>query len=392
MNYIESSRKIRQTLAKASGTDPEDWFLCLKARFGMQVVFSAIRDTLGAGEVITSPYTCITAINPILSGGLTPVYSDIDPSLLWFKNPKAKLCSGKTRAIMMQHTLGIIGDKSEIATFAAKHRLLLIEDSAHCLTRMARDSKNQPLADISVHSFGVEKILTRTKFGGAIYINPRLKASNPKFYSLVTANLLALPHPTPMAEVRVRSYRFNNAILQRMPASLKPAVRSTAIKAKILEPPISYIEQEGKQGRAYAPTLWVNEKILEQFPTLPINYDRRLRNVAHYQKHLKSDKFEALTSVDEPLLAYPILFKDQNQANLAYDLLMSSKFFIRRWYSPLLFPGPASNRTYHYNPKMAPIAEDIAPRVLCLPTDIKDTECRRLIKLMADPKDISPEA
>ena len=71
---------------------------------------------------------------------------------------------------------------------------------------------------------------------------------------------------------------------------------------------------------------------------------------------------------------------------------MSSKFFIRRWYSPLLFPGPASNRTYHYNPTMAPIAEDIAPRVLCLPTDIKDTECRRLIKLMADPKDISPEA
>lgn len=389
MNYIKSSRKIRQLMAKASGTNPDDWFLCLKARFGMQVVFSSIHDSIGAGEIITSPYTCITAVNPILAGGLTPVYSDIDQSTLSIAKPLAKLCSGKTRAIVMQHTLGIIGDKTELANYATKHRLLLIEDSAHCLTRMARDTKNQPIADISVHSFGVEKILTRTKFGGAIYINPRLKTSNPKFYELVTSSLLALPHPTPMTEVRVRSYRLNNAVLQRMPASLKPAVRSASIKAKILEPPISYIEQEGKQGKAYAPTLWVNQKILEQLPTLPINYDRRLRNVAHYHKLLKSEKFNTLCDLSEPLLAFPILFKDQQQANLAYDLLMTAGFFIRRWYSPLLFPGPASNHIYHYNPKSAPIAENISPRVLCLPTDIKEADCKRLIKLLSDPKNIS---
>ncbi len=394
MNYIESSRKIRQLMAKASNTDPDDWFPCLKARFGMQVVFRNIRESFGAGEVITSPYTCITAINPILTGGLTPIYSDIDINNLSLTEPAAKLCaSGKVRALVMQHTLGIIGDKSAMATYANKHRLLLVEDSAHCLTRMARDKKNQPLADISVHSFGVEKILTRTKFGGAIYVNPRLKASNPEFYEQLTASLLALPQPNPMTEIRLRSYRVNNAVLQRMPASIKPTARNISIKAKILEPPISYIEQEGKQGKALAPTLWVNQKILEQLPTLPINYDRRLGNVERYNKYLKSDKFESLCDLKEPLLAYPILFKDQAQANLAYDLLMSSGFFIRRWYSPLLFPGPASNRTYRYNPKMAPVAEDISPRVLCLPTDIKDSDCKRLIKLINTPKDnISPRA
>lgn len=394
MNYIESSHKIRQLLAKASGTDAEDWFLCLKARFGMQVVFRNIRETLGAGEVITSPYTCITAVNPILAGGLYPVYSDIDINNLSISDPSAKLCSsGKVRAIVMQHTLGIIGDKTALATHANKHRLLLIEDSAHCLTRMARDKKNQPLADISIHSFGVEKILTRTKFGGAVYVNPRLKTSNPELYENITSSLLALPSPTPMTEVRLRSYRINNAVLQRMPASIKPTARSLSIKAKILEPPISHIEQEGKQGKAYASTLWVNQKILEQLPTLPINYDRRLANVARYRKYLQSDKFEILCDLDEPLLAFPIVFKDQQQANLAYDLLMSSGFFIRRWYSPLLFPGPASNRVYHYNPKMAPIAEKVAPCVLCLPTDIKDSDCKRLIKLINMPnQNISPKA
>ena len=116
---------------------------------------------------------------------------------------------------------------------------------------------------------------------------------------------------------------------------------------------------------------------------------RRLRNVTHYHKLLKSEKFNTLCDLSEPLLAFPILFKDQQQANLAYDLLMTAGFFIRRWYSPLLFPGPASNHIYHYNPKSAPIAENISPRVLCLPTDIKEADCKRLIKLLSDPKNIS---
>ncbi len=391
MNYIESSRKIRQLMAKASNTDPDDWFLCLKARFGMQVVFRAMRSTLGPGEVITSPYTCITAVNPILTAGLTPIYSDISESTLSISNPLAKLSRGNTHAIVMQHTLGIIGDKTALADYAAKHKLILVEDSAHCLTRMARDSKNQPLADISIHSFGVEKVLTRTKFGGAIYVNPRLKASNPQLYEQICSDMLALPHPSSMTGIRLRSYRANNAILQRMPSTLKPGYRDAIIKAHILEPPIYPFEQEAKQGRAYTSNLWVNTKILEQLPTLPINYDRRLRNVAIYNKQLKSDKFQKITSVDEPLLAYPIIFKDKAHANMAYDLLASSGYFIRRWYSPLLFPGPKSNRQYHYNPKMAPIAEDIAPRVLCLPTDIKESDCKKLIQLINQPS-ISPQA
>lgn len=71
MNYEESSEAIRKKLAALSDTNAEDWHLCLKARFGMALVFEAIRDKLGAGEVITTPYTCITAINPILVAGLT---------------------------------------------------------------------------------------------------------------------------------------------------------------------------------------------------------------------------------------------------------------------------------------------------------------------------------
>ena len=175
MDLIQSNLAVRKSLAKYSNTDPDDWFLTFKARFGMATVFQAIYNIYGHSEVITQPYTCITAINPILVSNLKPAYADIDPSTLSITQPE-KCYNSKTVAIVMQHTLGIIGDKPQaIADFAKKRRLILIEDSAHCLTRMATNESGEILADISVHSFGVEKVIKNTKFGGAIYLNPAIK-------------------------------------------------------------------------------------------------------------------------------------------------------------------------------------------------------------------------
>ena len=387
MNYPESSRRIRQLLAKASNTNPEDWYLCLKARQGMQLIFQSIYELYGESEVITQSYTCITAVNPILSAKLKPVYADIDPKTLAISNPSAKLYrKDHTRAIVMQHTLGIMGNKDKVVSFADKHKLLLIEDSAHALTRMYRLPNKKVAADFSIHSFGVEKILTRTKFGGAIYINPRLRETYPELHKSIAEAFLHLKQPSFATDARLHTYRFNNAILQRVPLGMKPAIRDISIKAHILEAPVAPQEQDGKQAPAQATNLWVNKKILEHLPTLPLNYDRRIANVAKYHKKLKSDRFAQLTSVKEPLLAFPILFEDVKHANLAYDLLSASGFFIRRWYSPLLYPGPNNNRLYNYSPKNTPIAEDISKRVLCLPTDIKTEDCDRLISLINQPK------
>ena len=35
---------------------------------------------------------------------------------------------------------------------------------------------------------------------------------------------------------------------------------------------------------------------------------------------------------------------------------------------------------------MTPIAEDIAPRILCLPTDLPVIETQKIIELLTDPK------
>ena len=107
MILSESNLAIREKLAKYSNTNPDDWFLCLKARYGMAASFKAIRSELGSGEVITTPYTCITSVNPIIVADLKPVYADIDPQTLSITGAD-KLVNKRTRAIVVQHTLGII--------------------------------------------------------------------------------------------------------------------------------------------------------------------------------------------------------------------------------------------------------------------------------------------
>ena len=383
MSFEESSKAVRQKMAKMTDTDPNDWYLCMKARFGMALVFNALRDIKGYGDVITTPYTCITSINPILTSGLKPVYADIDPEFLSTTSVKSALVRPRTLALVMQHTLGMIGDKTKLAKFAEDRNLLLVEDSAHCVTRMARTQSGRILADVSIHSFGVEKVLTTTKFGGAVYVNPALKKKNKELYEQICVKLGQLKEPGHLLNLRVKTYRFHNGVLQRMPQFIKPSFRSLQIKLGLLEPAVYPFEQEAQQDEPKNTNTFVNEKMLEGLGKLKLNYTRRETNVGLYNKHLKSTHFKNLTSLNEPLLAYPILFKDQQKAQAAYEMLTSSGYFIRRWYYPLIYPGPKSTKRYYYKPEMAPVAEDVSKRVLCLPTDLPAIETQKIIKLIS---------
>ncbi|MBR3163832.1 DegT/DnrJ/EryC1/StrS family aminotransferase [Candidatus Saccharibacteria bacterium] len=375
---------LRKKLASLTDTDYRDWFLCLKARYGMAVVFQSIFDTYGSGDIITSPYTCITAVNPILAGHLRPLYADIFPENLQINPESAKtILTERTYGLVMQHTLGIIGDKQSLISFAKEHKLLLIEDSAHCLTRCARDKQQSIVSDISIHSFGVEKILTGTKFGGAVYLNPRLKNTHKALYDRLITHFRSLPAPSSSLAFRLKTYRYQNAVLQRLPHSVRPSLRNFLIKAKLLEPAIYPEEQEGQQASPVASNQFVEEVALSNIKTLKSNYHQRSQNVAYYHSHLNNHpSFDVLTNVNEPLLAYPILFKSAASATSAYAALNSSGFFIRRWYSPLLFPGPTSNRIYHYHPRSLKIAESIHPRVLCLPTDLTKAQLEQIVKIL----------
>jgi len=383
MITTESNLALRKKLANYSNTDASDWYLCLKARYGMAAVYKAVFDVYGSSDVLTTPYTCITSVNPILVSYLKPIYADIDPTTLSITDASKHLTK-RTRAICVQHTLGIINpEMKKISKLCKEKNLLLVEDSAHCLGRMAVNSKKEPIADISVHSFGVEKVLQNTKFGGAIYVNPALKKKDPKLYDKIINHLLNLKEVPRSLDLKIKAYRGENAILQRIPNRMQNGFRNFLLKTKAYEPAVTPMEQRANQLPSYAITEFATEVALKHIGELSGNYARRAENVKIYQKYLQNaHDFHIVSDSEDPLLAFPIVFEDVRRATDAYVALASSGFFIRRWYSPLLYPGPTDNRKYEYNPKMAPIAELMHARVLCLPTNLTTTQTKKLISIL----------
>ena len=181
--------ELREALASRTGTRPEDWFPVFKARYGMQVAFDAVRSVRGDGSVLTQLFTCCTAVDPIVVSGLRPRYADVGADTMGIDVAKVESMplgsDEQVHAMVMQHTFGAIDEDSSrrLAALAGQMGALLVEDCAHCVTRMARDAAGWPLADISAHSFGVEKMLP-TRFGGAIWAVSYTHLTLPTIYSV----------------------------------------------------------------------------------------------------------------------------------------------------------------------------------------------------------------
>jgi len=85
-------------------------------------------------EVITVAAGFPTTLNPIIQNGLVPVFIDITiPSYNIDASLIESAISGKTKAIMLAHTLGNAFNLDEIIRIARKHDLWVIEDCCDAL-------------------------------------------------------------------------------------------------------------------------------------------------------------------------------------------------------------------------------------------------------------------
>ena len=86
-------------------------------------------------EVITCAAGFPTTVAPILQNGLVPVFIDNDPATGNAKADQleAALNPGKTKAVMMAHTLGNPFDLGKVLAFCRRHGLWLIEDNCDAL-------------------------------------------------------------------------------------------------------------------------------------------------------------------------------------------------------------------------------------------------------------------
>jgi perosamine synthetase len=130
-------------------------------------------------EVITTPFTFIATSNAIIIAGAKPVFVDIDPETFLIDPDKIEAAiTEKTKAIMPVHLYGRVCEMEKINKIAAKHNLVVIEDTAQAFGATCHCGKYAGMmSDAGTFSFYKTKNIS-TFEGGMICVpkNSRLDA------------------------------------------------------------------------------------------------------------------------------------------------------------------------------------------------------------------------
>lgn len=368
---------VQAWLAERTNTSADDWFLVSRARHGMAVVFGVLAQQYGAGQVLTQPLTCVTAVNPIVEAGHRPIYADISAdTLAMLPEDAAAQASELTRAVVVQHSFGIPAPIDEIAAQLravwAERPPIIIEDSAHYLGLLARGSGGEPVADVSVHSFGAEKML-RTKYGGAIWVSPAM--ADQSLRATIVEALAAVPPLGLVGRMQVAAYPYGNKALYTLPAAVRPLAGKVFRASGLFVQPIMPSEARGRSyGTCRKPSDAVLRGVLDEMANYDEQLAHRRERVAQYAHGLAEADCMipgAIARGDGALVRFPLLLASAQKANEAFAHLQRVGLSPGKWYRPLLFPGVGAAEqasVYGYSNGQCPVAEDVSARIINLPT------------------------
>ncbi|MDO4806411.1 MAG: peptidoglycan bridge formation glycyltransferase FemA/FemB family protein [Coriobacteriales bacterium] len=390
-----SLRTLRDVMASRTGTSADDWYPVFKARYGMETVFRALKEAQGSGKVVTQLLTCCTAVDPIVSAGLVPSFGEVSDVTYALDSASLSL-SDDARAVVIQHTHGIVDPKMDAQIAEAAHEVgaLVLEDSAHCVARISRGEDGMPIADVSVHSFGVEKMLPGTYFGGAVWINPRM--GDKKLRARMVEALDNLPALPAALDRSSRSYRNQIRVLTRVPEVVGKPLHDTMVRTRTFEPAVAEEEMRGELPlEAYAPSPWVADQALKSLSQLNANEARRRSCVQTYLDvfgdALKQGKItKELLPGDlrmlkgQPLLHFPVNCPSEAVSELACRCIAGMGFYAVPWYRPLLYPGVLDTERYGWNGSAQawPVCDRLSRGALALPTDIDAASASMIAELV----------
>lgn len=135
-----------------------------------------VLDINPADEVIVPSLNFVASSNAILYVGAKPVFVDIS-SLNDFNlscEDLKKKITPKTKAIVVVHYGGYLADMEEIKKIARKHRLFVIEDSAHAIGADLGSNMAGTLGEIGCFSFFSNKNLATGEGGMIVTDDDRL--------------------------------------------------------------------------------------------------------------------------------------------------------------------------------------------------------------------------
>lgn len=342
---------VSDQLARYTHTRASDWFPLARARDGLRLVCDALAAERGPGEVVTQAFTCLSAVAPICAAGHTPVYGDLDPQT-YALDPTRVPLSERTRAVVAQHTFGMVGSETEeLARLARERGAIVVEDSAHCVARLARCA-GRPVADVSVHSFGAEKILP-TSFGGALWVNPDME--DQRLRHTIIAHARALEALSVRERGAAATYRWQMRAYTHTPV-LGERARGLAQRLGVFWPPVTEAEIAGEVARPRSPSPLMLRRAEAGLARLEENMAARRRLAKIYVDILSGVvEIPALAREIQPLARFPLTIPTTSglSGEDVFRTLTAEGYFIGKWYRPSLFPGVEDPARYNLDPTLA---------------------------------------
>lgn len=388
MDRTEREASIARIMAERTGTRPEDWYCVYRARHGMLAACEAVRATIGEGRVVTQLLTCCTAVDPILAAGLTPRYGEVSADTASL-DPAALPLDSSVRAVMLQHTFGLVDDGASrrIASAAHEAGALVFEDCAHGVARMAKGPDGSPLADVSFHSFGVEKML-HTQFGGAVWVNP--EGASPEVLQVLRERLAQLPVTGAHLTALTGTFVFWNRVFNHLPLPVARGLRRFLSATGLFEPAVSDEERRGGVSHdPMRPSDAICDAAIEAFGCLDEDVVTRTEATRAYSELLADVPGVTLLASAaqgpyQPLLKYPVLVADAATSDAVCEACCAAGHYMTVWYRPELGPGVLDESAYHVpvDRSAIPVCDDMVRRILTLPTNQGAVGAREVVEVL----------
>lgn len=145
---------------------------------GMDAIEIGLRSMgIGPGdEVITTPMTAFATVLAILRAGANPVLADINPETALLDPSSVERClSQKTKAVLLVHLYGQIGEMDRWTSFCMENKIALLEDCAQAHSATWNEQPAGSFGEWGAYSFYPTKNLGAIGDGGALVTkNPKI--------------------------------------------------------------------------------------------------------------------------------------------------------------------------------------------------------------------------
>jgi dTDP-4-amino-4,6-dideoxygalactose transaminase len=132
----------------------------------LQVALAAMG--IGPGDEVLLPgYLWVSTISAVVRSGAVPSLVDVDESYSLDPSDLQRKITRRTRAVIMVHMGGVIGQVTRVAEICKEHHLMLLEDCAQAAGASQFVKKAGSFGDMAIFSFQLNKNITAGE-GGAV--------------------------------------------------------------------------------------------------------------------------------------------------------------------------------------------------------------------------------